>query len=44
VKKALNWFAAAVLLTILAVPTILMGEDPEPPCPNCKPPLTLVQK
>jgi len=41
VKKALKWFCAAVLLTAIGVPTILMAESPEPPCPNCKPPVAL---
>jgi len=43
VKKVLKLFAAAVLLTAIGVPTILMAEAPEPPCSTCKP-LTLVQK
>jgi len=43
VKKALKLFAAVVLLGVFSVPTLLVAENPEPPCSGCKP-LTVFQK
>jgi uncharacterized membrane protein len=37
VKKTLKWFAAAVLFTLLAIPSYVTADMPEPPCPTCPP-------
>lgn len=37
-KKNLVLLAAALLLTIFAVPTNLLADQPQPPCPTCKGP------
>ena len=42
-KKIVKLFAAAVLLAVIGVPTIVMADAPEPPCSGCKP-LTVFQK